>query len=83
MRSQQETPVARRSHQQIIAGLNLDISPIDEPSKSFAQRTTIVCSAKTIANFYRRATEAGKFFESSINPVEKRDLKEIERRWLS
>jgi hypothetical protein len=24
-----------------------------------------VCSAKIIANFYRRATEAGKFFEDS------------------
>jgi hypothetical protein len=42
-----------------------------------------VCSAKIIANFYRRATEAGKFFEDSTNPLEKRDFKEIERRWLS
>jgi hypothetical protein len=42
-----------------------------------------VCSAKTIANFYRRATEAGKFSQHSTNPVEKSEFKEIERRWLS
>jgi hypothetical protein len=42
-----------------------------------------LCSAKEIAEFYRRATEAGKFSEDSINPFEKREFKEIERRWLS
>jgi hypothetical protein len=30
-----------------------------------------------------KSFEAGKFFEDSTNPLEKRDFKEIERRWLS
>jgi hypothetical protein len=38
-------------------------------------------SRRLLAN--RRATEAGKFFEVSTNPVERRELKEIERKWLS
>jgi hypothetical protein len=42
-----------------------------------------MCNAKEIAEYYRRATEAGKFSEDSTNPLEKRDLKEIERTWLS
>jgi hypothetical protein len=41
-----------------------------------------MCNAKQILEFYRRATEAGKFSEDSINPVKKREFKEIERRWL-
>jgi hypothetical protein len=41
-----------------------------------------VCRAKTIAGFYRRASEARKFSEDSNNPVKKREFKEIERRWL-
>jgi hypothetical protein len=41
-----------------------------------------MCSAKQILEFYRRATEAGKFFEDSINQVKRREFKEIERRWL-
>jgi hypothetical protein len=36
-----------------------------------------------MCKFYRRATEAGKFFKDSTNPVKKREFKEIERRWLS
>jgi len=42
-----------------------------------------VCSAAQIVEFYRRATEAGKFSKDSTNPVKKREFKEIERRWLS
>jgi hypothetical protein len=42
-----------------------------------------MCSAEQILEFYRRATEAGKFSKDSSNPVEKREFKEIERRWLS
>jgi hypothetical protein len=42
-----------------------------------------MCSAKEITEIYRRAVEAGKFSEDSTNPVEKREFKEIERRWLS
>jgi len=42
-----------------------------------------LCEAKQIAEFYRLAMEAGKFSEDSTNPVEKRDFKEIERRWLA
>ena len=42
-----------------------------------------MCSAEQIVEFYRRAAEAGKFSEDSTNPVEKREFKEIERRWLS
>ena len=42
-----------------------------------------MCSAKTIAGFYRRATEARKFSEGSTNPIEKREFQEIERSWLS
>jgi hypothetical protein len=42
-----------------------------------------MCSAEQIVEFYRRATEAGKFSEHSTNPVEKREFKEIERRWLA
>ena len=41
-----------------------------------------MCSAKEIAEIYRRATEAGKFSEDSTNQVKKREFKEIERRWL-
>jgi hypothetical protein len=41
-----------------------------------------MCSAKEITEIYRRAVEAGKFSEDSINPVKKREFKEIERRWL-
>jgi len=42
-----------------------------------------MCSAEQILEFYRRATEAGKFAKDSASPVEKREFKEIERRWLS
>jgi hypothetical protein len=42
-----------------------------------------MCSGEQIVEFYRRATEAGKFSKDSTNPVEKREFKEIERRWLS
>jgi hypothetical protein len=42
-----------------------------------------MCSAEQIVEFYRRATEAGKFSKYSTNPVEKREFKEIELRWLS
>ena len=42
-----------------------------------------MCSAKTIAGFYRRAREARKFSEETINPVKKRDFNEVERKWLS
>jgi hypothetical protein len=42
-----------------------------------------MCNAKEIADYYRRATEARKFSEDSTNPFEKRDLKEVERTWLS
>jgi hypothetical protein len=41
-----------------------------------------MCNAKQILEFYRRATEAGKFSEGSANPVKRREFKEIERRWL-
>jgi hypothetical protein len=41
-----------------------------------------MCSAKEITEIYRRAVEAGKFSEDSINSVKKREFKEIERRWL-
>ena len=41
-----------------------------------------MCSAKRILEFYRRATEAGKFSEDSTNPVKRSEFKEIERRWL-
>ena len=41
-----------------------------------------MCSAEQILEFYRRATEAGKFSKDSTNPVKKREFKEIERRWL-
>jgi hypothetical protein len=42
-----------------------------------------VCSAKEIAERYRRAREAAKSSEDSTKLVEKRDFKEIERKWLS
>jgi hypothetical protein len=42
-----------------------------------------MCSAEQIVEFYRRATEAGKFSKDSTNPVKKREFKEVERRWLS
>ena len=42
-----------------------------------------MCSEKQIVEFYRLAAQAGKFSEDSTNPVEKREFKEIERRWLS
>jgi hypothetical protein len=42
-----------------------------------------VCRAKTIAGFYRRASEARKFSEDSNNPIKKKEFKEVERRWLS
>jgi hypothetical protein len=42
-----------------------------------------MCSADQIIEFYRRATEAGKFSKDSTNPVKKGEFKEIERRWLS
>ena len=42
-----------------------------------------MCSAKTIAGFYRRATEARNFSEDTDNPLKKRDFKEVERKWLS
>jgi hypothetical protein len=42
-----------------------------------------VCSAKTIATFYRRATEARKFSEDTDNPLKQRDFKDVERKWLS
>jgi hypothetical protein len=42
-----------------------------------------MCSAEQIIEFYRRATEAGKFSKDSTNPVKKSEFKEIERRWLS
>ena len=42
-----------------------------------------MCSAEQIVEFYRRATEAGKFSKNSTNPAEKRNFKEIECRWLS
>ena len=42
-----------------------------------------MCSPEQIVEFYRRATEAGKFSKDSNNPVKKREFKEIERRWLS
>jgi len=41
-----------------------------------------MCSAKTIAGFYRLAREARKFSEETNNPVKKRDFNEIERKWL-
>jgi hypothetical protein len=41
-----------------------------------------MCSAKQIQEFYRRATEAGKFSEDSTNPVKRREFEEIERKWL-
>ena len=41
-----------------------------------------MCSAKEIAEIYRRATEARKFSEDSTNLVKKREFKEIERKWL-
>jgi hypothetical protein len=41
-----------------------------------------MCSAKQILEFYRRATEAGKFSEDSTNPVKRSEFKEIERKWL-
>jgi hypothetical protein len=42
-----------------------------------------MCSAKTIAGFFRLALEARKFSEDTNNPVKKRDFKEVERKWLS
>jgi hypothetical protein len=41
-----------------------------------------MCSAKEIAEIYRRATEARKFSEDSTNAAKKREFKEIERKWL-
>jgi hypothetical protein len=42
-----------------------------------------VCSAKTIAGLYRRAMEAGQFFENSTDPVAKSEFRKIQRKWLS
>jgi hypothetical protein len=42
-----------------------------------------MCSATTIAGFYRRAAEARKFSEGTDNPLKKKDFKEVERKWLS
>jgi hypothetical protein len=38
-----------------------------------------MCSAKEIAEFYRRAAQAGKFSEESTDPVEKSEFEEIEQ----
>jgi hypothetical protein len=42
-----------------------------------------MCSAKTIAECYRRAIEPGQFFETSTDPVAKNEFREIQRKWLS
>jgi hypothetical protein len=59
------------------------MSPTDESPRAPLAREAFMCSEKQIVEFYRRAAEAGKFSEDSTNPVEKREFKEIERRWLS
>jgi hypothetical protein len=64
-------------------GVNAGISPIDKSSRVASRTEVFVCSAKEIAAIYRRATEAAKFSEESSNPVERKEFKEIERRWLS
>jgi hypothetical protein len=43
----------------------------------------IMCTAKKIAECYRRAMEAGQFFENSTDPVAKNEFREIQRKWLS
>jgi hypothetical protein len=42
-----------------------------------------VCSEKEIAEIYRRAAEAKRLSEGSVNPIEKSELRDVERRWLT
>src|SRR5262249_28869058 len=59
----------------LAVGVNANISPIDEsPAGPVWREEHSMCSAKTIAGFYRRAREARKFSEETNNPVKKRTL---------
>jgi hypothetical protein len=54
-----------------------------EPPTEERKHMDIMCTAKKIAECYRRAMEAGQFFENSTDPVAKNEFREIQRKWLS